>query len=37
MAQLYLAVLDKLTAACAAPGPFLFVVSRNGFRPVDLD
>lgn len=23
MAQLYIAVLDKLTTACAAPGPFL--------------
>jgi hypothetical protein len=36
MAQLYVAVLDKLTATCAAPGPFLYVVSRNGLRNVDL-
>jgi hypothetical protein len=37
MAQLYIAVLDKLTVACAAPGPFLYVVSRSGLRRVDLD
>jgi hypothetical protein len=37
MAQLYLDGLLKLTAACAEPGPFLFVVSRSGIRPVDLD
>lgn len=37
MAQLYLGVLDKLVAACAAPGPFLYVVSRSGLRRVDLD
>jgi hypothetical protein len=36
MAELYLAVLDKLAAACVVPGPFLFVVSRSGLRPVDL-
>lgn len=36
MAQQYIAVLGKLTAACAAPGPFLFVVSRSGLRRVDL-
>jgi hypothetical protein len=30
MVQLYLAVLAKLTTACAAPGPFLYVVSRAG-------
>jgi hypothetical protein len=36
MAQLYIAVLDKLTAACAALGPFLYVVSRSGFRPIDI-
>jgi len=36
MAQLYIAVLDKLTAACVAPGPFLYVVSRSGLRRVDL-
>jgi len=36
MAELYIAVLDKLTAACFAPGPFLYVVSRGGFRRVDL-
>lgn len=37
MAQLYIAVLDKLTVACAARGPFLYVVSRGGLRRVDLD
>lgn len=37
MAQLYIAVLDKLAAACADPGPFLYVVSRSGLRRVDLD
>jgi hypothetical protein len=36
MAELYIAVLDKLAAACAAPGPFLYVVSRTGLRRVDL-
>lgn len=36
MAQLYIAVLDKLTAACAAPGPFLYAVSRSGLRPIDI-
>ncbi len=37
MAQLYLAVLDKLTATCAAtPGPFLYVVSRSGLRRIDI-
>ena len=37
MAELFLGVLDKLAAACAAPGPFLYVVSRGGLRLVDLD
>jgi hypothetical protein len=37
MAEQYIAVLDKLTAACAAEGPFLYVVSRSGLRRVDLD
>ena len=37
MAELYLAVLDQLTAACAEPGPFLFTVSRAGLRRIDLD
>lgn len=37
MAQLYLDVLDKLVAACGAPGPFLFVVTRSGLRRIDLD
>jgi hypothetical protein len=36
MAQLYLAVLDKLTAACTTPSPFLYVVSRGGLRRIDL-
>jgi hypothetical protein len=36
MAQLYLDGLAKLTAACTEPGPFLFVVSRSGIRPIDL-
>jgi hypothetical protein len=36
MAQLYLDGLERLTALCAEPGPFLFVVSRGGIRPVDL-
>lgn len=37
MAQLYIAVLDKLVAACVAPGPFLYVVSRGGLRRIELD
>lgn len=37
MAELYLDVLDKLVAACAAPGPFLYVVSHSGLRQIDLD
>jgi hypothetical protein len=37
MAQLYLTVLDKLTTACTDTGPFLYVVSRDGLRRVDLD
>jgi hypothetical protein len=36
MAQLYIAVLDKLAVACAESGPFLCVVSRSGLRRVDL-
>ena len=36
MAQLYIAVLEKLTVACTTPGPFLYVVSRSGLRRVDL-
>ena len=36
MTQLYIAVLDKLTAACTTPGPFLYVASRSGYRRVDL-
>lgn len=35
MAELYLGVLDKLVVECAAPGPFLFVVTRSGLRPID--
>lgn len=37
MAELYISVLDKLTAACATPGPFMYVVSRSGLRRIDLD
>lgn len=37
MAQLYLDGLGKITALCAEPGPFLYVVSRGGIRPVDLN
>jgi hypothetical protein len=36
MAQLYVAVLGKLAAACTTTGPFLYVVSRSGFRRVDV-
>jgi hypothetical protein len=36
IAQLYITVLEKLTAACATPGPFLYVVSRSGLRRIDL-
>lgn len=36
MAELYLAVLNHLAAACAAPGPFLYTVSRSGLRLVAL-
>ena len=37
MAQLCLDRLDKLAAACAASGPFLYVISRQGLRQIDLD
>jgi hypothetical protein len=37
MAGLFLGVVDRLAAACAVPGPFLYVVSRAGLRRVDLD
>jgi hypothetical protein len=37
MAELYLTVLDKLAAACATQGPFMYVVSRSGLRRIDLD
>ena len=37
MAQRYLDGLAKLTAARVQPGRFLFVVSRSGIRPVNLD
>jgi hypothetical protein len=36
MVQLYLAGLDKIAALCMEPGPFLYIVSRSGIRPVDL-
>ena len=36
MAELYLKFLKQLTAACAEPGPFLYVVSRAGLRQVHL-
>ena len=36
MAGLYLNVLGSLVTACGKPGPFLYVVSRSGLRPVDL-
>jgi hypothetical protein len=36
MASLYLGVLDRIAAACAAPGPFLYGVSRQGLRLLDL-
>lgn len=36
MAQQYLAVVDQLVEACKQPGPFLYAVSRNGLRRVDL-
>ncbi len=35
-AQQYLAVLGQLVEACRQPGPFLYAVSRNGLRRVDL-
>jgi PIN like domain len=36
MAGLYLGVLDRIAAACAEPGPFLYAVSRQGLRQLDL-
>jgi hypothetical protein len=36
MAELFLASLDAMAAACATPGPFLYAVSAYGVRPLDL-
>lgn len=37
MAQLYIGAIDGIATECMAPGPFLFVVTRGGLRPVRLD
>ncbi len=37
MARQYLAVLDRITAACRQPGPALHVVSASGIQRVSLD
>ena len=36
MADLYLEVIDEIAGLCAHPGPFLYVISAQGVRPVDL-
>jgi len=36
MAEQYLALLGELAQACQQPGPFLYAVSRNGLRRIDL-
>ncbi|WP_219419594.1 hypothetical protein [Pseudonocardia nigra] len=36
MASLYLGVLGRLVTACAEPGPFLYAISRQGLRRLDL-
>lgn len=36
MAGLYIGVLDRLVVACADAGPFLYAVSRQGLRRLDL-
>jgi hypothetical protein len=36
MAARYLAVIDKIAAACRTPGPFLYAVARGTIRRVDL-
>jgi hypothetical protein len=36
MATHYLAVIDEIATACRTPGPFLYAVSRDGLRRVDL-
>ena len=36
MADRYLHNLDAITAACAAPGPFLYAVNQRDIRRIDL-
>jgi hypothetical protein len=36
MASHYLAVIAAIAAACRTPGPFLYAVSRDGLRRIDL-
>lgn len=36
MASHYLAVMDQISVASHEPGPFLYAVSRDGLRRVDL-
>ena len=36
MAGQFLAVIDQIAEACAAPGPFLYAVSGRGLRRLDL-
>lgn len=36
MAALFLSRLEAITAACQAPGPFLYAVSSRGLRRLDL-
>jgi hypothetical protein len=36
MADLYLRSIEKIMTACRRRGPFLYAVSANGLRPLDL-
>jgi hypothetical protein len=36
MAELFLASVEEITAACHDPGPFLYAVSSQGLRRLDL-
>ncbi len=37
MAQRFIDDTDRMVAACAAPGPFLYAVQARGIRAIDLD
>jgi hypothetical protein len=36
MAEIFIAAIDEIAAACQSPGPFLYAVSSKGLRRVDL-